>query len=174
MQIGERIRFSRAGGSLERKGLESDDDPRGGPSYIQGTWRINTVATGVRFVFPPRGRWHSIGHRACRNDFNPPGLLGARGRSSCIRSSKILLHAEVATTQKRERKENGGLKRGKERGSEKEDSLGRVHAEGSEWEKALCNCNPDKYPEPRRTTNEQREVRERDRQRGRGREGRKG
>lgn len=54
---------------------------------------------------------------------------------------------------------------------EREDSLGRVQPRhgGSEWEKALCNCNPDKYPEPRRTTDEQREE-ERQRKRGSKRE----
>lgn len=58
-----------------------------------------------------------------------------------------------------------GRKREIEREREREDSLGRVQPrhEGSEWEKALCNCNPDKYPEPRRTTNEQREERQRKR-----------
>lgn len=42
-----------------------------------------------------------------------------------------MLHAEVVATQKGERKENAGLKeekREKERGSEEENSLGRVHA----------------------------------------------
>jgi len=46
--------------------------------------------------------------------------------------------------------------------------------EGNEWEKALCNCNPDKYPELRRTTDEQRGKREKegkgDRERKRERE----
>lgn len=140
------------------------------PSYIQGTWRINAAATSVRFVFPTRGRWHSIGHRARRNDFNPPGFLGERDRSPCIRSSKILLHAEVCRGDT-ERKEEG---KRRFKGGKREGARRRTHSvgytprhEGSEWEKALCNCNPDKYPEPRRTTNEQREVRERERERRR-------
>lgn len=99
MQIGGRICFSRAqaGGSLERRGSNRTMIAERTELYIQSTWRINAVAS-VRFAFPPRGRWHSIGHRARRNDFNPPGLLGARDRAPCIRSSKILLHAEVVAT----------------------------------------------------------------------------
>jgi len=76
-----------------------------------------------------------------------------------------LLHAEVVATRKRERKENREFKGEKREGARKRThSVGYTSRhEGSEWEKALCNCNPDKYPEPRRTTNEQREVRERER-----------
>ncbi|KYN27379.1 hypothetical protein ALC57_03246, partial [Trachymyrmex cornetzi] len=67
---------------------------------------------------------------------------------------------------KGERKENGERERERERGLIRSGTRRERH-EGSEWEKALCNCNPDKYPEPRRTTNEQREMRERERERER-------
>lgn len=48
-----------------------------------------------------------------------PVFSGARGRSSCIRSSKILLHAEVVATEKGERKENEGSKGKRERERER-------------------------------------------------------
>ncbi|KYN41761.1 hypothetical protein ALC56_03814, partial [Trachymyrmex septentrionalis] len=60
----------------------------------------------------------------------------------------------------------GERERERERGLIRSGTRRERH-EGSEWEKALCNCNPDKYPEPRRTTNEQREMRERERERER-------
>lgn len=130
------------------------------------------MATNVRFVFPSRGRWHSIGHRTRRNDFNPPGFLGSRDRSPCIRSSKILLHAEVVATQKGQRKENEGSKgeseRKRERGLTRSGTRGTREASGKKPSAIAIRTNIRSRDE--RRTNKEKRASEKKREREKDRE----
>lgn len=151
------------------KGLESNGDQGKGRviSRVRGGLMRWLLASGSYFHRGGDGTRSVIEH--VETILTLP-IFSGRAAEACVSARVKYCFTRRSWRHRKERGRKTRAQRGKER--ERTHSVGYTpRHKGSEWEKALCNCNPDKYPEPRRTTNEQREVREREREGGTAREG---